>query len=326
MAPPDIFDSAGTLSPIRRDRWGRPLILPPGAVAGTKPKAYTRCTTYVDCLDDKFNLQQWEKRNVAIGLADRPDLVLAVAAHREDKKELNAITAKAQEAAQASAAATRGTALHALCEQRDRGRLHGSVPAAYQADLDAYHLATRMLRHTEIEQFGVLDDLKVAGTWDRLSAIQDQGELIIGDIKTGSIEWGALKIAMQLAIYAHAVPYNPATGERMPRTEPVNQQRAIVIHLPAGTGTCILYYIDIEAGWEAVQLAGQVREWRSRKGWLTPVATYPPSIDDAIAAAATLTELREVWTRAVTAGTWTDAHLAAALARKVQLDQEGIAA
>lgn len=320
MSTVDTFDAAPVA--IQRDRFGRPLILPPG---GPKPVPYTRCTTFVDALDDKYNLQRWQQRMVAIGLADRPDLMLSVAAHRGDKAELNRITEKALEAAQAGAAATTGTALHALTEQIDRNQPLGVIPAAYQADLEAYREATKPLRVLEIEQFCVYDALKVAGTLDRL--LEYEGWRGVGDLKSGTIEWGALKIAMQLAMYAHSTPYNPATHQREPRPSPIDTEWALVIHLPAGQGRCELQWINIADGWEAVQCAAQVRQWRSRKHWFTPFEhLHPGPVDLAgqLAHAATVEVLRALWTRAIAEGSWTDEHLTIALRRKAEL--EGAAA
>ena len=64
-----------------RDRYGRPLIIPAG---GGKPCPYRRCTSFVDVNADKYGLQQWEKRQVAIGLAQRDDLRLNVLAHLDE--------------------------------------------------------------------------------------------------------------------------------------------------------------------------------------------------------------------------------------------------
>ena len=150
---------------LPRDRYGRPLVVPP---QGGKPVAYTRCTTYIDVLEDKYNLNLWSQRNVALGLASRPDLLLSVSAHREDKKALNRICDDAREAASASAAATRGTALHALTELVDRGQPLPPLPANAQASLDAYVEATAHLKATHIEQFCVQDHLKIGGTPDRV--------------------------------------------------------------------------------------------------------------------------------------------------------------
>ncbi len=308
------FDAAAPEVP--RDRWKRPLVHPPGGGARVP---YTRCTTFVDCMDDKYNLQQWEKRMVALGLADRPDLLLSVAAHRNDKKAVNRITDQAKEAAAAGAAATTGTAEHALTERIDRGLPLGVIPAAYQPDLEAYRQATACLRMVEIEQFSVLDELEIGGTPDRVAEFLAAYRIV--DLKTGSIEFGQLKIAMQLAVYAHAVPYDPATETRMPRPYPVDQERAIVVHLPAGQGFCELYWVDIAAGWQAVQCAAEVRRWRSRKNWLTPITpATPPDLRTALAQASTVDELRRLWSAAVEAGDWTEDHLQVALGRKAELE------
>jgi hypothetical protein len=45
----------------------------------------------------------------------------------------------------------------------------------------------------------------------------------------------------------------------------VNQEQALVIHLPAGEGRCTLYLGDIVAGWEMALLCGAVRAWRDRR-------------------------------------------------------------
>lgn len=313
---------------IPRDRWNRPLVTPTG---GGKPVAYTRCTTFVDCLEDKYNLQQWQLRQTAIGLADRPDLLMAVSAHRDDKKALNGITEKAMEAAASSARSTTGTALHALCERVDRGQPLGIVPEAARRDVEAYQDATADMEHVYIEQFSVHDELKIGGTPDRV--VKYNGDYYIADIKTGSdISWGALKIAMQLAVYAHAVPYLPP-GERQPYPFHVDQQEAIVIHLPAGEQRCELSFVDIGRGWEAVSTAARVRALRAYKDWYVPVQRGPrddppptptaaaATVDELIVGTSTVDELRHVWVTAIAAGTWTDAHLVQALEHKAKLER-----
>jgi len=242
---------------IRRDRWGRPLVTP---VGGGKPTAYTRCTTFVGTIEDTYNLAKWQQRMVALGLADRRDLQLAVAAHREDKAKLNGICESAIEAAKGSAAATTGTALHAITETYDRGNEVGPLPDDAQADLNAYIAATKGFKPIHIEQFMVQDPLKIGGTPDRISRYE--GKTYVTDLKTGSLDFGFLKIAAQLAVYARSRPYNVETGERM---EPhgADLERGIVIHLPAGSATCTLYWVDLLIGWEVVQLCRRVREKRS---------------------------------------------------------------
>lgn len=240
-----------------RDRWGRPLVVPP---EGGKKVAYTRCTTFVGCIEDTYNLSKWQQRMVALGLASRPDLLLSVSAHRDDKRALDKVCEDAQEAAKAHAAATTGTALHALTERMDRGMEVGVVPEEYMADLAAYATATEALTATHIEQFTVLDQLRIGGTPDRV--VRYNGKRYIADLKTGSIDYGYLKIAAQLAVYARSRPYDVSTDERL---EPHGAEvdKGIIIHLPAGTGTCRLYWVDLLEGWNAVRVARDVREKRS---------------------------------------------------------------
>ena len=261
-----IAELASVVPPIPRDGWGRPLVIPPG---GGKPIAYTRCTTYVGVLEDTYNLARWQQRMVALGLASRPDLLLAVSAHGDDKQQLNKICADAQEAAAAHAAATTGTALHALTERLDRGLPVGVIPDAYLADLAAYEKKTARFTPVEIEKFTVLDELQVGGTPDRV--LEFEGRRYIGDVKTGSIEYGIGKIAMQLAVYSRSSLYDHVTGNRAGLS--VDQNNAIVVHLPAGEGRCELHWVNIAAGWEAVQLATSVRAWRTRKGLSAPLVT-----------------------------------------------------
>src|SRR6266702_7807376 len=312
---------------ISRDRFGRPLVIPPG---GGKPVPYTRATTFVDALEDKYNLQKWQQRMVILGLVDRPDLLLSAAAHREDKTRLDKVAEDAIEAAKAHAAATVGTAIHALTQRIDAGLDIGPVPGEYQRDLDAYAAATTELKVLHSETFTVLDEFKVGGTPDRVVEYED--ERYIADIKTGSIEYGSGKIAMQLAVYAHSRFYEIPTGQRTPLPE-VSTQRGIIIHLPAGTGTCALHWVNIDAGWAAVQLASQVRTWRARKDLTTPlnVAAAIENLTDAglitegdkllewIAAAPTQNDLTALWK--ANEARWTDQHKAAASARYRQLAQ-----
>lgn len=140
-----------TKTEVERDRWKRPLIVPPG---GGKPVAYQRTTRYVAALSDTYNLTQWQRRQVAIGLANRPDLVLSAAACRPgDKAGLDKLCDQAAEAAGAGRAATVGKALHKLTERIDLGEPLGPVPEAHRADIDAYRRTTTAVEPVAVEQF-----------------------------------------------------------------------------------------------------------------------------------------------------------------------------
>lgn len=314
---------------IPRDRFGRPLIVPP---TGGKPVAYTRATTFVGALEDRYNLGRWEMRMVALGLAKRPDLVLAAASLTpDDKGELDKVADAAKEAAGSSHSATIGTALHKLTERLDRGGEVVDIPAAYAQDISAYQDAMAPLKVCEVERFTVLDSLRIGGTPDLI--VEYDGVRYIADKKTGSVDYGQLKIAMQLAVYSRSMLYDLDGSMVNRETLGVDQDRAIVIHLPAGTGRCELKWVDIKRGWDAVQVAADVRSWRTVKGLmypLDPVAVLREggfeveeiTIFDQIAEAVSDADLGAVWL--ANRGVWTDAHTAAAKKRKAEIHQLGL--
>ena len=252
---------------IPRDHFGRPLVIPPG---GGKPKPYRRCTTFIDVLADRFGLEAWKQRQVAVGLSKRADLLLRVSSAAGDKKVLDQVCKDAMEAAGSSTAATIGTAIHALTEQLDRGE-KPEFPEAWSKDIKAYREAIAGYQIRDIEVFVVNDELQVGGTFDRIF-VEPVEELFAGerglvaDLKTGDISFDSSKIAMQLAVYANSHRYDPATGKRTPLN--VSQEQGLVVHLPAGEGQCRIHEADLKAGWEGVMLAADVWKWRQRKNLL----------------------------------------------------------
>lgn len=305
---------------IPRDGFGRPLVMPPDG--GDRRRAYQRCTTFVGVLENTWNIQQWEVRKVVEGMGQRPDLVLAASAtDPDDKKGMQAIGAKAKEHALGSAAATTGTALHALTERVDRGEPLGSVPAAAEADIFAYQAATAALEHLAIEEFRVFDDWQIAGTADRICRYGD--EAIVADVKTGSIDYGQGKIAMQLAMYAHSLPYDIATDRRSDRLPDLNLEKALIIHLPAGQAQCRLVWVDIRKGWEACGLAKRVWDWRKTKN-LTWEDVPSDSLEAlcfmAIRTCTSVEGLRDLWMATKRDGLLIPGFTEACAVRKAQLE------
>lgn len=326
----DIFDTAKP--EIQRDRYGRPMVKVPGS---SKRVAYRRCTTFVGCLEDTYNLMLWKQRQTALGMGQRPDLVLAAAAADPgDKKLLNDIAEKACEHAFGSAAATTGTALHSLTERVDRGQPLGAIPAEYRADIDAYRAATEGIEWVGIESFRVHDDWKVAGTADRIGRAPN-GRLRVYDIKSGSIDYPH-KMAMQLAMYARSKPYDIATDKRYDQGE-IDPNTGIIIHLPAGEGRCDLYEINIGAGWGACIIAKKVWDWRGTKDLTHKIgeerktvwekANTGATFADAAAVSPTKAALRELWVQASNyPGGLSDSFKAAVQKRLAELEtQEGAA-
>ena len=306
---------------IPRDRFGRPMIMPPGRSKKRLP--YRRTTTFVGCMDDMNGLMKWQARQVALGMGQRNDLVLAAAAaNPDDKKTLHDIAEKAKEAAKSSAAADIGTALHSFTERIDRGQPLGHVPHEYQADLDAYRKATEQIEWLGIETFRVHDEWKIAGTADRIGRFPWSPRPQIFDIKTGGIDYPH-KMAMQLAMYARMTPYDIPTDTRGEDPEPLDLNYGVIIHLPAGQGRCDLYEIDIAKGWGACLIARQVWSWRGTKELTKLVTPEPPkpmaTWESHIANARNLDDLRLIWAHAKQCGQLTPDLKALAKARSQEI-------
>lgn len=275
---------------VKRDRWGRPLVAPPG---GGKPVAYARATTISDTLSDTFGLTGWKLRQAISGLANRRDLLAATVAAAGDSRALDAVVASAMEASGSSAAANMGTALHSLTEQIDLGLKPVAADESIRRDLEAYTAQMQQQGATveAVECFGVLDELQVAGTADRILLLPD-GRRVIADLKCGRADYLGPKVAIQLALYSRMLDYDLDSGERSPRD--VDQHFGIVIHLPAGGGVCTWYEVPIDEGWGAVDLAMKVRAWRKRKDLLRPLVE-PDEVARAISMAVDEGAVRTVW-------------------------------
>lgn len=332
MTSPRI--AASSTPEIPRDHNGWPLVM---NQAGTQRLKYRRVTKFIDVLDDSYNLERWKQRNIVWGLAQSPDLILqatSVASPDQDKSILNGVAWSALQRARTEAAATTGTALHKLTERLDQGETLGRVPEPHGADLKAYQAAIKQhgVEHMAIESFRVNDGWQTAGTTDRIVKIN--GRYYIGDIKTGSIDWGSgLKMAMQLGLYRHSRPYDIATDTRTEDPYHIEADKAVIIHLPAGEGKCTLHWINIKKGWEACQVAKKVWDMRAlqRDDILWPVADQmelgiapePLITEDRLimlaGSCATMEDLRELYLNGASMGIDTPQFRAAVTARKTYL-------
>lgn len=293
---------AGGQKDVPRDRYDRPMIHVPdqcalcqGVEKVTEHKLvpYTRTTTFIDCLEDKSSLDKWGKRMVLVG-ASRAIPVVEEAVPLDpvdDKKRLDGLAEKLVTIGGAHEKREKGSQLHELSEYVDRGERMPAASEQDTVDMAAYKMATIDLDIMHIEQLVVCDELEVGGTPDRVVHYDGPGPgaglatlpprmrasrgleyapdwicgPVIADLKTGTVEYGALKMAMQLAIYSRAVFYDHETMERSPLPL-VNQDWGVIINLPAGSGVATLYWINLRVGWEGAHLAKQVRAFRNMGG------------------------------------------------------------
>ena len=266
----------------KRDRWGRPLIVPDG---GGKAKPYTRASSAAKAIEDTYGLELWARRNVAFGLAHDSSLVARILAlggspstwSKDDKQAATKVCDDAAGIAQAHKAADIGTAVHVMVERINRGETVAGGP--YQADLDAYSQAVAEMAWTIdpelVECRMVCDELEMAGTCDIVPRLGDI--YAIADLKTGaSVEYGGLGYSAQLAAYANGDLYDPADDTR--RRLDIDQSTGYIVHLPAGEGRCSIYAVDLTAGYRAAVLANEVRAIRkASKKFLTPITVAAPS-------------------------------------------------
>lgn len=250
----------------KRDRYGRYILTHPET---GQEQPWTRATTFADSLEDAYGLTKWKQRASVLGVVGRADLLaLAQSSTLEDKKTMDDLCDQALISIQANSRSNLGTALHKMTERLDRGE-DFRVPDPYVNDIRAYQqIKTNNRLETRpdfIERITVVPQFNVAGTMDRI--VRLDGKVRIGDLKTGEkLDYGWGKIAVQLALYSRGYGlWDEQTGTwgKMPQVE---QDWGVVIHVPAGSGTAVLYKVDLNAGWEAAQLCAQVRDWRKRKG------------------------------------------------------------
>lgn len=282
-----VFDDPATIiepKDFKRDRWGRPYIMQPNG----KRIGYTRCSSAAKTVEDTYNLERWDNRNIAFGMSYDASLVARVLAiggdpaswGKDEKNDVNDIVEAARGVAKAHKAADIGTAVHHLTHRVDRGEDVQGGP--YQADLDAYRAAMRDvgLECTPkwIECRIVNDRLRMAGTADRILTAQGGGHRI-ADIKTGaSIDFGGLGWCAQGAAYAGGLLYDTEVEERL-ETPEIDQETGYIIHLPAGQGRCRIYEMDLVAGLAAAKLANKIRATRkASKAWITPLKIAPGAV------------------------------------------------
>lgn len=105
----------------------------------------------------------------------------------------------------------------------------------------------------------------VAGRLDRTAMVRLPGEVRgrrrVLDVKTGSIEYSAGKIARQLDMYANAKGYDLETHER--EELGLDKKVALVVHVPAGSGTAAVYAVDLTLGHKGNKVAADVRAMRN---------------------------------------------------------------
>jgi hypothetical protein len=240
------------------DHYGRYLL-----DDGTGQRAWTRVTTMAKTLEDTTALTEWKTRQVAIGVGRRQDLAYMAATHYEDKAKLKEVVESALEAAETTAAANLGTSFHGYRKLALSG---GELP-------DLPELATAHAAYvTELTRLGITEDSRAeltvtnrkfdtAGTFDGMYRLDD-GTMVIGDIKTGSVRYPQ-SFALQMAAYASAEVVM-VNGQPYDFTGQADQIRGLIIEVDVARAWVMVHEIDLTAGLYGLALAQKVRQFRKR--------------------------------------------------------------
>lgn len=318
------------LTPTRGDapmgRWGWYEL--PHPITGEPKALFPRVSTISKTLADTYGLEKWKLRMVAKGVGMRPDLQAKAAALDPDvdKKDFADVVETAMQAAEAGRGANFGTAMHKFAERLDDGEtVKGmGVPAALAADVEAYARVLREAHLTVVPEYServcVNPEYNYAGRWDRV--VRDRsGNLFILDLKTGKdvLEYGSLEYATQQALYAYATHLctpDFTSYEAMPG---VDTDKALILHLPIGKGTGVVYGIDLIKGWRCARMSFEVRATRTdaRSGWMWAYAPASPEAAVQLRIGRAV-DIETLWTAVGDAkriGAWNDAMEAYTLGR-----------
>jgi hypothetical protein len=300
-----------------------------------KADAYSRASSIGETLEEQFGLGQWRLRQVVFGMGRRRDLYIAAAAVTSNdgpnKQVLQDLADKCLDTAESSAGATIGTAIHAMREQHDAGVDLSHVPEDVRDALDKWVELTTGFEVLASEAKTVCDKHRVAGTFDVLlrllgpmvtpdGTVLPAGTIVIGDLKTSTTsDYFGCKFAVQLAEYAHAIPFDVDTYMRITWGQLVrgldyagdedfkpHSKWALVIHIPTGAPKeGGLYWVDVESGEELTELAFTVRAQRRRKDLV--VKANPPLVAETMTPARLMAEILGCQTKAQIDALW-EAH------------------
>lgn len=257
------------------DRWDRYKIPHPDFPNG-KRVAWTRASTVAKAISDQTQLNQWKLRKVLQG---SPSLNLSNI-NWEDNQQVNKLVSSAMDAADANEGARLGTRFHNLTEHVDRGEaLPDDIAPIDQKMLDGYEEAKERIGVGAVPAFiertvvvpgidcGGANVAGIAGTFDRVMQSKRTGKFYVWDFKTtgklSNAEYSMVEWELQLAAYSQAKKFWSWEDDKFYDLPPLDQSRALVFHIERGTGNWALYPVDLASGRESLELACQVRAWRS---------------------------------------------------------------
>lgn len=273
---------------------------------------------------DSFALDQWRKRQVAIGMMLEPRLAERVAVDPDNREAVDAVCEEAMRIAGSHHAADRGTQRHRASELFDLAE--PLLTDQQRADAQAWQ---RTLEHhgveilpQHVEGFAAWPQHGVTGRFDRIARYR--GRTVILDLKSGE---NAVKYpqgtAVQLALYANAPMISAeinTSGDKSTVTkwmrppEDLDREVGYVVLLGDDMEIGQLWEIDIAHGMEGARQALALVDWRKAHNYgrdlskqiePTPHVPRPVEIAAAIQRARSREQLLGIWHDADARGLWT---------------------
>ncbi|MBM0277237.1 PD-(D/E)XK nuclease family protein [Micromonospora tarensis] len=283
-------------------------------------------TAVAKIVPDSYALEQWRKRQVAIGMTLEPRLAERVAVDLDNRETVDRVCEDAMQVAGAHHAANRGTQRHRASELADLGgklltEQQRADAAAWQRTLERYEIE---IDPTFVEGFAIWPEHGVVGRYDRLARVRGRRRVV--DLKSGE---NAVRYpqgtAVQLSLYGRAPLISAGievAGDRSTVTEwmppPADLDLSIgnVVLLGDGMDVGELWDIDIEHGWAGAQLGLSIVDWRKAQRYgaeLSRRVEPTTNLIDLINRAGDEPELDRIWQ--LHASTWTPEHSTAAKQR-----------
>lgn len=285
LAPGQVVEVPDTIP--RHGGDGRPKIWPagvkPGAV-GEKGDYYTRASSLGQCLEDGWAVHRAHARKIVYGFGRSQGLYdLAQAVTSLDEREaLDTIADDAARMGGDGDAAMSGTALHLLSERADAGDPLDYLSDRLRKAVDAWRRLMERFTVHGTEQFVVHDELRAAGSYDRLvsplgimrapdGTVITPNERLGLDLKSGKSAdyFGPLYMVQQWVYFGDgAVPYSHAEGRgTWPDGIPPRSDWSLIPHVPLDhPEDAGFYWVDLDEGRRLAELALEVRKARAAKG------------------------------------------------------------
>lgn len=254
---------------ITRD--GAPLDWPDGVDKPLNGHLYERISDLGGNLEDKSNLSPYHQAQAVLGTVTNRHLFMqfrALASEHQDpwngaKREVKDLLYQARMAGGEEHKSGVGTGFHRYAHLVDEG-----VEIEYPVNelepwLWCYGKAMERFTVLSDEGFVVVDDLddpggpedlRVAGSFDRILLDNETGEVMVADIKTGKADNEyAMSPTIQTAGYAHGKLFSQETGLRAEIHPALSATKTLLVHVPingGGAPECCIYPLDQERGWD----------------------------------------------------------------------------